>query len=243
MVLDLKGDSSLEDGYPQYVSNVSLLYEHLLAVHNINALVSADCASSFYCAVEESAALNVSNLYVCGNCGVERDFAFASLRCERLNCSVVNACRVALEVRHEADIAVHAVSRDSVLAVNELRSLHGVLLPLRVLVLCACTLEVVAVANLNVVEQEALSRLRLNLECLTERSGLTSHRLAVSKKNLAVQAAAVLLCSAINVYVIVVDVHENVNDTATIVGDVVACCGAAARVNVVPVYLDRKSVV
>ena len=30
---------------PQYVSNVSLLYEHLLAVHNINALVSADCAS------------------------------------------------------------------------------------------------------------------------------------------------------------------------------------------------------
>ena len=31
----------------------------LLAVHNINALVSADCASSFYCAVEESAALNV----------------------------------------------------------------------------------------------------------------------------------------------------------------------------------------
>ena len=106
MVLDLKGDSSLEDGYPQYVSNVSLLYEHLLAVHNINALVSADCASSFYCAVEESAALNVSNLHVCSNCGVERDFAFASIHCERLHCSVVNACRVALEVRHEADVVL-----------------------------------------------------------------------------------------------------------------------------------------
>ena len=147
---------------------------------------------------------------------------------------------VAAEVRYHDDIAVNILGRDGAGVVGEEIGGNARVYILRGVVHQAVAIKVETVAQDEVGELEARSRLHLQGIGLAEGDGLLRELTAVGLEHITVQAAAVGACATRNGHVVLMHHQAGVDNRTAVVHD--ALHRAAAGLHVVPVHLVTHTV-